>query len=57
MLPLQSPTNPLRAGDELGSERERLGLEAGRPWHELADAWLAEEEAFRQRREAFLLYR
>jgi uncharacterized protein YbbC (DUF1343 family) len=39
-----------------GSDRERLGLEAGRSWRELAAAWEAEEEAFRRRRKAFLRY-
>jgi uncharacterized protein YbbC (DUF1343 family) len=39
-----------------GSDRERLGLEAGIPAAELARPWETEEEAFRQRRRAFLLY-
>lgn len=39
-----------------GSDRERLGLEAGVPAAELARAWETEEEAFRQRRREFLLY-
>jgi uncharacterized protein YbbC (DUF1343 family) len=39
-----------------GSDRERLGLEAGRAPAEIARAWEAEEEAFRARRRAFLLY-
>jgi uncharacterized protein YbbC (DUF1343 family) len=39
-----------------GNDRERLGLEAGIPARELARAWDAEEEAFRQRRREFLLY-
>jgi uncharacterized protein YbbC (DUF1343 family) len=39
-----------------GSDRERLGLEAGVPASELARAWEAEEEEFRQRRREFLLY-
>jgi uncharacterized protein YbbC (DUF1343 family) len=40
-----------------GSDRERLGLEAGRPWREVAAEWESEEAAFRARREAFLIYR
>jgi uncharacterized protein YbbC (DUF1343 family) len=39
-----------------GSERERLGLEAGATAAELARAWEPEEEAFRRRRERYLLY-
>jgi uncharacterized protein YbbC (DUF1343 family) len=39
-----------------GSDRERLGLEAGVAPSQLAQAWEAEEEAFRQRRREFLLY-
>jgi uncharacterized protein YbbC (DUF1343 family) len=39
-----------------GSDRERLGLEAGVPARQLARAWEAEEEAFRRRRQEFLLY-
>jgi uncharacterized protein YbbC (DUF1343 family) len=39
-----------------GSDRERCGLEAGVPPGDLARAWEAEEEAFRQRRRDFLLY-
>jgi uncharacterized protein YbbC (DUF1343 family) len=39
-----------------GSDRERLGLEAGRPVQELARAWQADEAEFSSRREPFLLY-
>jgi uncharacterized protein YbbC (DUF1343 family) len=39
-----------------GSDRERLALEAGRPLRDITGAWEAEEEAFRRRRQAFLLY-
>ena len=39
-----------------GSDRERLGLEAGVPAAELARAWEPEEGAFRTRRRDFLLY-
>jgi uncharacterized protein YbbC (DUF1343 family) len=39
-----------------GSDRERLALEAGVPWREIATAWEPEEAAFRERRREFLLY-
>jgi uncharacterized protein YbbC (DUF1343 family) len=39
-----------------GSDRERLGLEAGMSWRDLAREWEAEEEAFRRERRAVLLY-
>jgi uncharacterized protein YbbC (DUF1343 family) len=39
-----------------GSARERLALQAGSPASEIARAWEAEEEEFRQRRRNFLLY-
>ncbi len=39
-----------------GSDRERLGLETGASWRDLARAWEAEEEAFRQERRPHLLY-
>lgn len=39
-----------------GSARERLALEAGRPWREVAAAWEPQEAAFRAARRAFLLY-
>ncbi|HZR16913.1 MAG TPA: DUF1343 domain-containing protein [Verrucomicrobiae bacterium] len=39
-----------------GSDRERRGLEAGRSWRELAEAWVSEEQGFAKRRRSFLLY-
>ena len=39
-----------------GSDRERTALEAGRSPGEIAAAWEPEEEAFRHRREPYLLY-
>ena len=39
-----------------GSDRERLALDAGRPAAAIARAWEAEEEDFRRRRRAYLLY-
>jgi uncharacterized protein YbbC (DUF1343 family) len=40
-----------------GSDRERLAVEAGVPWREIAVAWELEEADFRRRREAAFLYR
>ena len=40
-----------------GSARERLAIDVGTPWQDIAATWEPEEEAFRQRREAYLLYR
>jgi uncharacterized protein YbbC (DUF1343 family) len=40
-----------------GSDRERLAIEAGQSWREIAAAWEPEEEAFRQRRKPYLLYK
>jgi hypothetical protein len=39
-----------------GSDRERLALEVGTPWREIAAAWEPEEAAFRDRRKPYLLY-
>jgi uncharacterized protein YbbC (DUF1343 family) len=39
-----------------GSDRERLALEAGAPWREIAAAWEPEEAAFRDRRRPYLMY-
>lgn len=39
-----------------GSARERLGLEAGHSWRELARAWEPEEAVFREQRREALLY-
>jgi uncharacterized protein YbbC (DUF1343 family) len=39
-----------------GSDRERLALESGASWREIAAAWEPEEAAFRERRKAVLLY-
>ena len=40
----------------LGSDRERLAIEAGVPWWEIAAAWEPEEAAFAERRRAAFLY-
>jgi uncharacterized protein YbbC (DUF1343 family) len=39
-----------------GSERERLALDAGTPWRDIAAAWEPEEAAFAEARREFLLY-
>jgi uncharacterized protein YbbC (DUF1343 family) len=39
-----------------GSARERLALESGVPWREIAAAWEPEEVAFREVRREFLIY-
>jgi uncharacterized protein YbbC (DUF1343 family) len=39
-----------------GADRERKAIEEGKPWREVASAWAAEEEAFKQRRHFALLY-
>jgi uncharacterized protein YbbC (DUF1343 family) len=39
-----------------GSDRERLALEAGVTARDIGRQWVAEEEAFRQRRRPYLLY-
>jgi len=39
-----------------GSDRERLALEAGTSVRDICRTWEAEEAAFRQRRQAYLLY-
>jgi uncharacterized protein YbbC (DUF1343 family) len=39
-----------------GSNRERLALEAGVTWREIASAWEVEEAAFRELRKEYLLY-
>src|SRR5690606_20464754 len=49
-------TNPIAIDLLFGSSRERLHLEAGKPWRDLLPAWEKEEEAFRHRRHTSLLY-
>ncbi len=39
-----------------GSDRERIQIEAGRPWREIAAAWDSEEQAFDHRRHAAWMY-
>lgn len=40
-----------------GSDRERLTIEAGTPWQDIATAWEPEEADFRERRKQHLFYR
>jgi uncharacterized protein YbbC (DUF1343 family) len=39
-----------------GSDRERLAIDAGASWQDIAVAWTTEEESFRERRKPHLLY-
>jgi uncharacterized protein YbbC (DUF1343 family) len=39
-----------------GNDRERLALESGRSWQKIAADWEPQAEAFRERRQPFLLY-
>lgn len=54
--PYEFVAHPIAVDLLFGSGRERLGLEAGTPWRELAAHWEAEEAAFAERRRTFLLY-
>lgn len=47
-------SNPIAIDLLVGSDRERLGLEAGTDWRELASAWEVEEREFFRRRREFL---
>lgn len=40
-----------------GSPRERESIEAGQPWRDVAGIWEADEAAFRERRQPYLMYR
>ena len=39
-----------------GSDRERMMIEAGASWREIAALWKPEEAAFLKRRQPFLIY-
>jgi uncharacterized protein YbbC (DUF1343 family) len=54
--PYEFVTDQLAIDLLFGSDRERLALEAGQTPAEIVRAWEAEEEAFRRRRQAHLLY-
>jgi uncharacterized protein YbbC (DUF1343 family) len=47
-------SNPIAIDLLFGSDRERLGLEAGADWRDLAAAWEAEEREFNARRAPFI---
>jgi uncharacterized protein YbbC (DUF1343 family) len=54
--PYEFVTDPPAIDLLFGSDRERLGLEAGHTARELSQAWETEEAAFRERRRPFLIY-
>jgi uncharacterized protein YbbC (DUF1343 family) len=54
--PYEFISHPIAIDLLFGSDHERCALEAGQPWREIAAAWVPEEQAFRERREPFLLY-
>jgi len=54
--PYEFVKDPIAIDLLFGSARERLGLEAGKPWRALTADWAKEEEAFQQRRHTALLY-
>jgi uncharacterized protein YbbC (DUF1343 family) len=54
--PYEFVTDRLAIDLLFGSDRERRALEGGRSARDLARAWETEEEAFRRRRQEFLLY-
>jgi uncharacterized protein YbbC (DUF1343 family) len=49
-------SDPIAIDLLLGSDRERLALEATQVWRELAGLWEPEEAEFRDRRRPYLLY-
>jgi uncharacterized protein YbbC (DUF1343 family) len=54
--PYEFVSHPIAIDLLFGCDRERSALEAGKSWKEIATAWVPEEQAFRERREGFLLY-
>lgn len=54
--PYEFVTDRLAIDLLFGSDRERHALEAGKDLQAIVAVWEAEEEAFRERREPFLLY-
>jgi len=49
-------SDPIAIDLLFGSDRERLALEAGHPWREIAAAWLTEETEFKRLINPFLSY-
>lgn len=54
--PYEFVADPIAIDLLFGSGRERLAIEAGADWQEIAAAWEPEERAFAERRRAALLY-
>jgi uncharacterized protein YbbC (DUF1343 family) len=54
--PYEFVTDRLAIDLLFGSDRERVALEAGTPVRDICRAWEAEEAAFRQRRQPYLMY-
>jgi len=54
--PYEFVSHPIAIDLLFGSDRERLALEAGQPWRDIAAAWEAEEGAFAERRQPFFIY-
>ena len=54
--PYEFVADPIAIDLLCGSGRERLAIEAGADWREIATAWEPEERAFAERRRAALLY-
>ena len=54
--PYEFVADPIAIDLLFGSDRERLAIEAGVDWMEIATAWETEERAFDDRRRAAWLY-
>ena len=54
--PYEFVSEPIAIDLLFGNDRERRAIEAGHPWRDIAEVWLAEEQAFAERRSPFLLY-
>jgi uncharacterized protein YbbC (DUF1343 family) len=54
--PYEFVADPIAIDLLFGSDRERLALESGSSWQEIAAAWAPEETAFQERRRPCLIY-
>jgi len=54
--PYEFVADPIAIDLLFGRSRERLALEAGTPWRDIAAVWESEETAFAERRQPFLMY-
>ncbi|MFM7207282.1 MAG: exo-beta-N-acetylmuramidase NamZ domain-containing protein [Planctomycetaceae bacterium] len=54
--PYEFVSDPIAIDLLFGSDRERLAIEAGADWRDIAAAWAVEERAFAERRRDALLY-